>query len=460
MLRCSTPEHVRCAVVTPDGAVCVAGGLSGKLYVWELASGTLLRAWNGHYKAVSALAVTDDGGFVVSGGADGIVHAWAVAGLVDLSVPGAATAAPSAAITWSDHSLPVTSIHCGFGGSGARVVTCSADRTVRVRELSQRSPLLVVRLPAAATAVVVDALEASLFAGGDDGRIFVFDLHAAAASATARAVPMAGTDMGEHDDGSGRAVFSGHTAQITSLGLAGHGAWLVSTSVDGSARVWDVASRRQLRVFNGHKGTALHSLLLVPRPAELQRAKPVSARLPIAPLRKTVGTSATREKATVRVRLLAGSRRIGSSDDVDSLESASGMAAALSCGSLEGSRTGSVSEAATQGVAGAPFDVAASAASSAVDERDESEIRTLQQELNQLRDENRRWQAVNQQLFARVKASEAAGGAGAAAASTVGSSTSSAPAEAADAPTPAKAAPKRGLRAQAGGRSKRKRKGK
>lgn len=33
---------------------------------------------------------------------------------------------------WSQHTLPITDLHCGFGGPMARVATASLDQTVKV----------------------------------------------------------------------------------------------------------------------------------------------------------------------------------------------------------------------------------------------------------------------------------------------------------------------------------------
>ena len=40
--RCQAPERITSLVCTSDGAHCVGGGASGKLYLWEIASGRLL----------------------------------------------------------------------------------------------------------------------------------------------------------------------------------------------------------------------------------------------------------------------------------------------------------------------------------------------------------------------------------------------------------------------------------
>lgn len=37
---------------------------------------------------------------------------------------------------WSQHTLPVTDLHCGFGGPMARVATASLDQTVKVVSLT------------------------------------------------------------------------------------------------------------------------------------------------------------------------------------------------------------------------------------------------------------------------------------------------------------------------------------
>lgn len=37
---------------------------------------------------------------------------------------------------WSQHTLPVTDLHCGFGGPMARVATASLDQTIKVVSLT------------------------------------------------------------------------------------------------------------------------------------------------------------------------------------------------------------------------------------------------------------------------------------------------------------------------------------
>eukprot|EP00198_Chlamydomonas_reinhardtii_P007316 XP_001696652.1 predicted protein [Chlamydomonas reinhardtii] len=49
--RSFAAEALTCLACSPDGAYLAAGGASGTLYLWEVGSGRLLRAWAAHYKA-------------------------------------------------------------------------------------------------------------------------------------------------------------------------------------------------------------------------------------------------------------------------------------------------------------------------------------------------------------------------------------------------------------------------
>ena len=48
--------------------------------------------------------------------------------------------------------------------------------------------------------------------------------------------------------------FEGHTGTVSAVCVAADGATVLSASEDGSVRVWDAASRQQLRLFSKHSG--------------------------------------------------------------------------------------------------------------------------------------------------------------------------------------------------------------
>ena len=91
---------------SPDGAFFAGGSLTGAAYVWECATGKLLRTWPAHFKAVSAMAFTPDGSVLVTGGDDTVVSAWTLATLLDPAQN--SHPSPTPAHSWAEHSLPVT----------------------------------------------------------------------------------------------------------------------------------------------------------------------------------------------------------------------------------------------------------------------------------------------------------------------------------------------------------------
>lgn len=163
--------------------------------MWDLTTGDLIRTWQAHYKTVGALAFSPCGRALVSGGADGMVHVWEtpslvdMTGLADLSLP----VAPF--VTWTEHSLPVTSVSFTSGASAAsiktpslaacKVVTTSLDRSLRVWDVPSRRCLLKATFPSPVRCAAVDPLEQRVYGGCEDGCIYPVDIQAAAVAAAA-----------------------------------------------------------------------------------------------------------------------------------------------------------------------------------------------------------------------------------------------------------------------------------
>ena len=253
MHRFHLGEPLAVVAASPDGAFCAAGGQSGAAYLWETATGRLVRQWAAHFKAIGALAFRADGSVLVTGGDDTVVHAWAVATLLD---PAFSAAAPMPLHAWSEHALPVTAVccgGCGGGGGGGLVASVGADRTARLWTLAGGFLLRTIAFPAALTAVAIDACEAALYAGAVDGRIFEVCLNAVAVSS--------GIGGG---GSSGGGVLEGHTRAVSSLSCSADGAHVVSASEDGTARVWDAKSRTTVHVLR-HPKAPITAAVLVSR---------------------------------------------------------------------------------------------------------------------------------------------------------------------------------------------------
>ncbi|KAL3679821.1 hypothetical protein R1sor_022777 [Riccia sorocarpa] len=270
---------------TSGGSYLAGGGLSGQIYLWEVASGRLLRVWAGHYKAVSCLVFSDDDSLLISGADDGLVNVWPLVRVLDFE-DAHGESQPSSMYGWSDHTLPVTGLLAGSGGSSAIVVSCSLDHTCKIWSLALGTLLRSIVFPTALHAVVLDPGEYALYAGGTDGRIFITALNFGVPTTSGMlADGLLGTD----------AALIGHSRAVTALAFSMDGVSLVSGSEDCTARLWDTVSRQVLRTFTHSKGP-ISSLLVIPRPSMLQngaltehqgRARRVPL-LPIAPLSKYV----------------------------------------------------------------------------------------------------------------------------------------------------------------------------
>jgi len=270
--ECSCPELLRGLAGTADGAYCAGGAAAGKCYVWDVASGALLRQWDAHYKAVTVLAFTDDGQLLITASEDAYVHVWRVARLVGVS-PAERERPPEPLYSFSEHTLPVTGIAVGACGCAARVATAGLDRSCKLWSLVTGEMLASVSYPSAATAVAMDSSERELYVGGGDGTIYGANLLGGAPAS--RWGESDAVDDGLAAPTAEGIAFHGHTAAVTALVVTADGSLLVSASLDGAVRVWDVNGRQTMHRIEQHKGGVTNLLLLPPvsRSAVAKRAR-------------------------------------------------------------------------------------------------------------------------------------------------------------------------------------------
>ncbi|ELR23705.1 WD repeatcontaining protein [Acanthamoeba castellanii str. Neff] len=264
VLRFSIPEKLGVVAVSHDGLYCAAGAPSGKLYLWQVATGRMLKMWEGHYKGVTALAWTTDDMFLLSGGEDALLHLWSLASVFDdddASSTDETSVRPEH--TWNEHALPITSIFCGVGGVRGRILTTSNDQTCKVWDIPSRRMAASLKFPSCLTTVTVDVLERHLFAGSVDGRVYAVDLTMPLPASNSDAMFMASEggllDMGEEK------VFdtlSAHDRHISSLSVSLDGNLLLSASHDGTAKMWDLGSRQVIRTFTTNKGPITYASII------------------------------------------------------------------------------------------------------------------------------------------------------------------------------------------------------
>ena len=86
------------------------------------------------------------------------------------------TATPVALHTWSDHTLPVTSLVCGAGGLNGRVFSASRDNTCKIWDIPSGDLLQSVTVNTPILTICSDLAETALYAAGENGDIYKLNL--------------------------------------------------------------------------------------------------------------------------------------------------------------------------------------------------------------------------------------------------------------------------------------------
>ncbi|KAF7732901.1 Pre-rRNA-processing protein ipi3 [Apophysomyces ossiformis] len=285
--KMTTPEKMVSVTASHQGTYVAAATAGGRVYLWHIATGHLLRVFDAHYRRVTRLAFSGDDATLLTAGEDAAVNVWLVAHLLE------SEERPAPLYSWSDHTLPVSDLFVGHGGiSSTRVYTSSLDHTVKLWDLATGTLLTTFLFPKPVSTVVLDPSETMLFAACED-KIYSLELYRrrqqqAYGSDTVESVGGLGkveavgvkSTVDERSSSSQGSVFSGHSGTITSLALSFDASILISSSEDGNCIVWDVVSRQPLRKFESHKGPVTHVACFL-RPAELATGASAQKILPM-----------------------------------------------------------------------------------------------------------------------------------------------------------------------------------
>ncbi|CAI0465162.1 unnamed protein product [Linum tenue] len=237
-------EPIKPIAANREGTYLVGGGISGKIpgniYLWEVATGRLLKKWRGHLRQVTCLVFNDDDSLLVSGSEDGSVKVWALLKMLDDQQ----TDDPYL-YSFAEHTLPITDLVIGYGGWNAVIVSASEDRTCKVWSLSKGELLRSVVFPCIINAIVLDPGETVFYAGGKDGKIYLTALSASSSSSKSPWLHI----IGSLSSGS-----KNLNEAVTSLAYSTSKNWLLAGSEDGSIRIWDPKNMSLIRGFNHEKG--------------------------------------------------------------------------------------------------------------------------------------------------------------------------------------------------------------
>jgi WD40 repeat protein/serine/threonine protein kinase/DNA-binding XRE family transcriptional regulator len=201
------------AIFSPDGKSILIGSSDRTARLWNAQTGQEIRQFTGHTDSVNSVAFSPDGKYVVTGSNDKTARLWE------------ATTGKQVG-QFTGHTNAINSV--AFSSDGRFVVTGSADKTARLWEVaSGYQQLVFIGHSSAVTGVAISPDNNTLLTSGDfRGRIW--DLRLDTEPRT----------------------FIGHTAEIPTAAFSPDGKQVLTGSWDGTARLWDVETRRTVQVFH------------------------------------------------------------------------------------------------------------------------------------------------------------------------------------------------------------------
>ena len=225
----TTPKWVMSVAITPDESKVFAGCADAAIYVWSASTGELLHTVKEHTSAVLSIDVSLDGARVVTSSADRTIRIWDVIG---------ATCAPIR--TLQGHSDWVRTVV--FSPNGLRIVSASKDHTVRIWDTATGALQHTLQHHAETVyAVAVSADGRRVVSGAEDECACISDIATGALLHT----------------------FEGHTDDVRGVGMSSDGQLVVTGSTDNTLRVWDAQTQAVHTTLKGHTG-GVHCIMLCP----------------------------------------------------------------------------------------------------------------------------------------------------------------------------------------------------
>ncbi|KAJ4815815.1 hypothetical protein LUZ62_028381 [Rhynchospora pubera] len=231
-------EPIGPLIANSEGTYLIGGGASGSIYLWEVASGKLLKKWHAHYRSVTCFALSDDESLLISGSDDGGVRVWNLVSIFDASK---FQSSSSYLYSFTEHALRVTDVVSGRGLSNSIIISSSEDRTCKIFSLSEGKILRSIALDSIADALAIDPGEHRFYAGCRDGKIYIKALNV-------EKNPTIG-------------ILFDHSVAVTSIACQ-NGTTLVSGSEDGIIRIWDIMTQHVVRMLK-HAKAPINNVLVV-----------------------------------------------------------------------------------------------------------------------------------------------------------------------------------------------------
>jgi WD40 repeat protein len=205
---------------TPDGRHIVSASYDNTIKLWDIATGALVRGFEGHQAAIYSVAVTPDGRHIVSGSGDDTIRVWEATGTLIRSIACRQGAVISVAVT----------------PDGRHIVSAGHVGSIKLWDLATGDLVLSFDThQGVLTAMALTPDGGYVVSGGHNGTIKLWEL------ATGKLVHSVG------------GWFTNHEGTVNSLAVTPDGRNIVSGSTDTTVKLWDVATGGLLRGVGEHE---------------------------------------------------------------------------------------------------------------------------------------------------------------------------------------------------------------
>jgi len=227
------PLMMRSLALSSDSARILAGGNMGALVLMDVRTGAELHRFQGHQAGlVRSVALSPDGTRALSGGFDGTMRLWDIKSGRELW-----------SITLAKNGIR-SHVYCvAFSLDGKQLLACTGNE-IHIRDVKRRVVLQFRQLTRGVTGVFSPDCRRLLW-GDTAGVVHVLDMRTSRELRQFRAQPCPGALSS-----SPQPEFSG--TAVVSLALARDGHRLVSGHIDGTVRMWNAATGKELHCAARH----------------------------------------------------------------------------------------------------------------------------------------------------------------------------------------------------------------
>ena len=246
----------------------------------------MLTRFDGHFKKINKMKVTPCGRFLVSASDDGICKVWDIIGFIDsnngIDDNRNKRTKVSPFRTWNPHSLSVRDIHLIGCISNLRVLSSSLDKTIVIYDVYSSKQCFSYTFISSIEAVTANSNMDFIFAGSSNGVIYRLNFSTFSHSYNQQAKLGLVLDNKNVESQNIKSMI-GHTSNITCLKCSIENN-LVSSSNDGSIRIWNIISGQCLNEVKPFQKKAITDFAIIMKSDQLDDYKNII--IPFEPLKK------------------------------------------------------------------------------------------------------------------------------------------------------------------------------